>query len=149
MDPASLALGILPLLGNTVKVYKCVRDNFKTFRHYSAEVKRIRKLFERQQGYFLNEVELVLRLVLQDQDIIKAMMKKPAHAQWQADSLKEKLNVLLGRNSTSMIDIVNDINESIAALQKAFQCFAPLEEESKRVRRLPRIREWHRTEPLT
>ncbi|KAL7934247.1 hypothetical protein V8C35DRAFT_302121 [Trichoderma chlorosporum] len=138
MDPLSLSYSILPMVGNSVNVYKSVRAKFKIFCHYSAEVERLRKLFGAQRDYFLNEVELVLRLVLQDQDTIKAMMKDPAHAKWQAHSLEKQLEALLGRNTMSLIDIVSDINKSIARLQKAFQCFAPLEEEQKRDDQLKR-----------
>ena len=87
MDPVSLTLGILPMVGNAVNVYKSVRAKFKIFCHYSAEVERIRKKFGAQRDYFLNEVELVLRLALQDQDVIKDMIKDPAHDQWRAHSL--------------------------------------------------------------
>lgn len=135
MDPLSVSYGILPMVGNSVNVYKSVRAKFKIFCHYSAEVERIRKLFGAQRDYFLNEIELVLRLVLQDQDIVKAMMKDPAHTEWHAHSLEKKLEALLERNLMSLIDIVNDINDSISTLQRAFKCFAPLEEEQKRVRR--------------
>ncbi|KAL7800167.1 hypothetical protein V8C37DRAFT_364331 [Trichoderma ceciliae] len=132
MDPISLTMGILPLIGNAVDVYKSVRTKFKIFCHYSAEVERIRRLFGGQRGYFLNEVELVLRLVLQDQAIIKGMMKDPAHAQWRAQDLENKLETLLGRNLPLLKDTVDDINESITALQKEFRCFLPLEEEKER-----------------
>ncbi|KAL7807032.1 hypothetical protein V8C44DRAFT_338179 [Trichoderma aethiopicum] len=138
MDPVSLTLGILPMVGNAVNVYKSVRAKFKVFCHYSAEVERIRKKFGAQRDYFLNEVELVLRLVLQDQDVIKDMMKDPAHDHWKATSLERKLEAVLGRNMTSLTDIVNDITASMAALQKAFQCFTPLEEEQKRDEQLKR-----------
>ncbi|KAK4069219.1 hypothetical protein Trihar35433_5798 [Trichoderma harzianum] len=138
MDPLSVSYGILPMVGNSVNVYKSVRAKFKIFCHYSAEVERIRKLFGAQRDYFLNEIELVLRLVLQDQDIVKSMMKDPAHTEWHAHSLEKKLEALLERNLMSLIDIVNDIDDSISTLQKAFKCFAPLEEEQKRDEQLKR-----------
>ncbi|PTB64676.1 hypothetical protein BBK36DRAFT_140979 [Trichoderma citrinoviride] len=137
MDPIYQTLGILPTIGNAIDVYKSIRVKFKIFCHYSAEVERIRKRFGAQRDFFLNEVELVLRLALQDQDIIKDMIKDPAHNQWEANSLQEKLESVLGRNARSMTDIVNDIEESMQALRRAFQCFTPLEEEQKRVRIQP------------
>lgn len=134
MDPVSLTLGILPLVGNAINVYKSVRSKFKIFCHYSAEVERIRKLFGAQRVYFLNEVELVLRLVSQDQILIKEMMKDPAHSQWRAHGLERKLEAILGRNLPLLKDVVEDIGESTTTLQKAFKCFLPLEEEKERVR---------------
>ncbi|KKP02601.1 hypothetical protein THAR02_05289 [Trichoderma harzianum] len=100
------------MVGNSVNVYKSVRAKFKIFCHYSAEVERIRKLFGAQRDYFLNEIELVLRLVLQDQDMVKAMMKDPAHTEWHAHRLEKKLEALLERNLMSLIDIANDINDT-------------------------------------
>ncbi|KAL6866740.1 hypothetical protein J3F83DRAFT_122690 [Trichoderma novae-zelandiae] len=138
MDPVSLTLGILPMVGNAVNVYKSVRVKFKIFCHYSAEVERIRKRFGAQRDYFLNEVELVLRLVLQDQDVIKEMMRDPTHDQWKAHSLEKKLGGVLERNLMSLTDIVDDIRESMATLQRAFQCFIPLEEEQNRDEQLKR-----------
>jgi hypothetical protein len=135
MDPVSLSYGILPMIGNSVNVYKSVRAKFKIFCHYSAEVERIRKLFGAQRDYFLNEVELVLRLVLDDQHtVVKDMMKDPDHDEWRAHGHGRKVEARLGRNMMPLVDIINDIKESISALQKAFQCFAPLEDEQKRVR---------------
>ncbi|KAH6605322.1 hypothetical protein Trco_007029 [Trichoderma cornu-damae] len=128
MDPVSLTLAILPLVGTAISVYKSVRSKFKIFCHYSAEVERIWKLFRGQHGYFLNEVELVLRLVLRDQAIVEAMMKDPTHVQWRADGLEKELGALFGRNLLLLEDVLHDINESIAALYEAFQCFLPLEE---------------------
>ncbi|PTB76785.1 hypothetical protein M440DRAFT_1438535 [Trichoderma longibrachiatum ATCC 18648] len=63
-------------------------------------------------------------------------MKDPAHDHWKATSLERKLEAVLGRNMASLTDIVNDIAESMAALQRAFHCFTPLEEEQKRRRPL-------------
>ncbi len=133
MDPVSLTLGILPLVGSAIIVYKNVRAKFRTFRHYSTEVERIRKLFGGQRDYFLNEVELVLRLVLEDQTLARDMMKDPEHAQWQAPSLTKKLEARLERNLASLEDIVEDIYKAITKIQKSFQCFVPLEEEQEKV----------------
>ncbi|EHK19014.1 uncharacterized protein TRIVIDRAFT_158130 [Trichoderma virens Gv29-8] len=59
-------------------------------------------------------------------------MKDPEHDEWRAHGHGRKVEARLGRNMMPLVDIINDIKESISALQKAFQCFAPLEEEQKR-----------------
>ena len=64
MDPVSLTLGILPLAGGVIKIYKVVRSKLKIFCHYSSEIKKLRKRFELQRNYFLNELELLIHLVL-------------------------------------------------------------------------------------
>ncbi|KAK4442280.1 hypothetical protein QBC34DRAFT_453209 [Podospora aff. communis PSN243] len=52
MEPVSLALGIIPVLGGSVKIYKSTHSKLKNFRHYSREVDRVRKLFDRQKHFF-------------------------------------------------------------------------------------------------
>ncbi|KAF3066081.1 hypothetical protein CFAM422_009288 [Trichoderma lentiforme] len=138
MDPISASYRILPMIGNSVDVYKSARAKLNIFCHYSAEVERIRILFGRQRDYFDNEIKLVLRLVLKDQGIVTAMMKDPTHIEWQAHSLEKKLESRLEGNRESLMGIVNEINESIATFGKAFECFRPLEEEQKQDEELKR-----------
>ncbi len=136
MDPVSLTLGILPLVGGAIDIYKTVRSKFKVFCHYSAEVERVRKLFAGQRDYFLNEMELVLRLIMQDHGTVKNMMKNPRHSQWRAADLEEKLKAKLERNLDSFRDMVEDITEAMTKLQEAFRCFDLLEMEQVKVCRL-------------
>jgi hypothetical protein len=134
MDPVSLMFKILPQVGKTVGTYKEVRSKFKIFCHYSAEIERIRRLFGAQRGCFLNEVELLLRLVVPDKTEIDDMMKNPMHVQWGSYRPAAELQDLFGRNLPLLKDVFDEINVSIAKLQNAFQCFQPLEEEKERVR---------------
>lgn len=134
MDPVSIIFNILPQVGKTIGIYKDVRSKFKIFCHYSAEIERIRKLFGAQQGFFLNEVELLLRLVVLDKAVIDDMMKDPKHGQWDAKRPSTQLDSLFGRNLPLLNDVIDEITASITALQNAFQCFVPLEEEKERVR---------------
>ncbi|KAK4445572.1 hypothetical protein QBC34DRAFT_441598 [Podospora aff. communis PSN243] len=98
MDPASLTLAVLPLVAGAVKGYKAGRSRFKTFCHYSSDIERIRKIFGGQRDYFLNEVELLLRLVLENHSTVKAMMRDIDHVEWRTSSLERKLDEKLGRN---------------------------------------------------
>lgn len=134
MYPAAITFDILPQVRNSIVVYKTVRSKFKIFRHYSSEIDRIRKLFSAQRGCFLNEVELLLRLVVDDQSIIDDMMKNPANGQWDGYASGMNVKAVFGRNLSLLRDVVDDIAASIAALQNAFQCFLPLEQEQERVR---------------
>lgn len=134
MDPVSIVFEILPQVGKTVGIYKDVRSKFKIFCHYSAEIERIRKLFGAQRGCFLNEVELLLRLIALDNAVIDDMMKDPRHGQWGGYRPMAELNERFGRNLPLLKDVIDDINASITELQSAFQCFVPLEEEKERVR---------------
>ncbi|UKZ94923.1 uncharacterized protein TrAFT101_009776 [Trichoderma asperellum] len=132
MDPVSIMFKILPQVGKTIGAYKEVRSKFKIFCHYSAEIERIRKLFGAQRGCFLNEVELLLRLVILDKTEIDDMMKNPKHGEWGGYRPAAVLEGLFGRNLLLLGSVIDDINESITALQNTFQCFLPLEEEKER-----------------
>ncbi|KAK1242773.1 hypothetical protein MKX08_005585 [Trichoderma sp. CBMAI-0020] len=138
MYPVSATFDILPEIRNTIIVYKTVRSKFKIFRHYSTEIERIQKLFSAQRGCFLNEIELLLRLVLDDPAAIDDMMKNPEDTRTQWDSYLDGKNVraLFGRNLSLLRDVIFDIGASITALQNTFQCFLPLEEEKERDEKL-------------
>ncbi|KAM0521838.1 hypothetical protein ACHAPE_002400 [Trichoderma viride] len=132
MHPVAIAFDVLPQVRNAIVVYKTVRSKFKIFRHYSSEIDRIRKLFSAQRGCFLNEVELLLRLVIDDPSIIDDMMKNPVNGQWDGYASGMNVKAVFGRNLSLLRDVVDDIAASIAALQNAFQCFLPLEQEQER-----------------
>lgn len=136
MYPVSITFDILPQVRDAIVVYKTVRSKFKIFRHYSAEIERIQKLFGAQRGCFLNEIELLLRLVVDDQAVIDKMIKDPENttSQWEGYDPAMELKYLFGRNLQLLKDVIGDIDESIMALQNTFRCFLPLEEEKERVR---------------
>ncbi|KAI3324278.1 hypothetical protein HD806DRAFT_494603 [Xylariaceae sp. AK1471] len=63
MEPVSLAIGIIPLIGAAVTGYKATRRKLKSFRQYARGVQRIREQLIVQQTSFQNESLLFLRLV--------------------------------------------------------------------------------------
>lgn len=129
MDPVSLTLGIVPLLGGSLKVYKSTYSKLKTFRHYSREVDRVRKHFDRQRQFFLNEVHLVLRLVLDDECLVQDMIEDGTHEKWKSRSLDDDMVDRLGDNTRSLKEIIEDIQVIITDLQKGLECFNCLDEE--------------------
>lgn len=87
-----------------------------------------------QRDYFSNEIELMLRLALDDPVLVKQLLKDPSSMKWEAQGLQENLEQQLGRNSESFKNMVEDIRELMTALQEGFQCFAPLSCEHEKVR---------------
>ncbi|EHK45903.1 hypothetical protein TRIATDRAFT_219774 [Trichoderma atroviride IMI 206040] len=63
-------------------------------------------------------------------------MKNPTHGQWDGYRPSAELEDVFGRNLPLLKDVIDDINASITALQNAFQCFLPLEEEKERSKSL-------------
>lgn len=129
MEPVGLALGIIPLVGGSLKVYKSTYSRLKTFRHYSREVDRVRKNFDRQRHFFLNEVHLVLRLVLEDESLVQDMIDDGAHKKWKSSSLEDSMADRLGNNAQSLKDIIEDIGTIIGDVEKGLECFSGLDKE--------------------
>lgn len=129
MDPISLTIGIIPLIGGSIKLYKASHSGFRVFRHYSREVDRVRKQFERQRQFFLNEVHLTLRLILSDDEpLIRAMVEDGEHPNWQSRPLDDAmLECFRARNCRVLNEIIQDIGETITAIQEELQCFTSLE----------------------
>ena len=129
MDPVSLTLGILPLAGGAIKIYKSIRSKLKIFCHYSSEIERLRKRFGRQRDYFLNEIELLIGLTVDDQALVKAMIKDPDHSKWHCPALDKALRARMERNFDSLEGIIDDITATMEQFQDEFRCFEPLELE--------------------
>ncbi|KAF5575531.1 hypothetical protein FPCIR_13107 [Fusarium pseudocircinatum] len=128
MEPVSLALGIIPIVGGSLKVYKSIYSKLRTFRHYSREVDRVRKHFDRQRQFFLNEVHFVLRLALDDEVLVKAMVADGTHLEWHSHRLESAIVESFGDNSRALMEIVEDVRTIINDVKMALECFSCLEE---------------------
>ncbi|KAI8716924.1 hypothetical protein NCS52_00987000 [Fusarium sp. LHS14.1] len=88
MEPVSLALGILPVIGGSIGAYKAAVSKLKIFCHYSREVKRLRQRFDLQRVVFLNEAELLLSDVLRDRALAKSMVDGEGQSRWDDSKLE-------------------------------------------------------------
>ncbi|KAF5974208.1 hypothetical protein FCOIX_8414 [Fusarium coicis] len=128
MEPVSLALGIIPIVGGSLKAYKSIHSKLKTFRHYSREVDRVRKYFDRQRQFFLNEVHFVLRMALDDEVLVQEMVADGAHSEWHSHRLESAIVESFGDNSGALMEIFEDVRTIINDVQMALECFSCLEE---------------------
>lgn len=131
MDPVSLTIGIVPLLGGSIKLFRASQSKFRAFRHYSREVDRIRKQFERQRQFFLNEIHLALRLVLDDDELlIRQMVGDGEHPKWHdTEGLEAVLIDRFHANNYQVLnEIIDEIGKTITAIQEGLECFSCLEE---------------------
>jgi len=127
MEPVSLTLGIVPILGGSVKLYKSTYSKLKTARHFSREVDRIRRQFERQKHFFLNEIRLLLRLALDNESLIQEMVEDGAHEKWQSPRLNRALRDRLGDNCSVLEEIAEDVTKTINNTEEGLECFDWLE----------------------
>ncbi|KAI0101571.1 hypothetical protein GGR51DRAFT_530148 [Nemania sp. FL0031] len=123
MDPVSLTLAILPLLGGTIKVYGGLHKKFKSFCHSSREVYRARKHFDCQRQVFRNEIHLLLRPILEDELVILSMLDDPSHNKWESQELEDLLKKHLGQNYGTCLDIIKEIGSSNEELVGRMDCF--------------------------
>jgi len=88
----------------------------------------MKRLFDFQQNFFLNEVELFLRLALQDRNLVARMVNDCRHQGWRSSILDGRVRDTLGRNCNSLTDLLDEVGEGTRALRDEFRCFEPLEE---------------------
>ncbi|KAI1739982.1 hypothetical protein F4680DRAFT_420871 [Xylaria scruposa] len=132
MDPISLTLAILPLAGATIKVYGGLHKKFKAFCHYSREVSRARKRFDRQQQFFRNEIHLLIRHVLKDEGAIQMMLDNPSHYKWESQELEDALKEHLGQNYGTCLDAIEEIRSSNEELMGTMECFDKIESQREK-----------------
>ncbi|KAK3323034.1 hypothetical protein B0H66DRAFT_590641 [Apodospora peruviana] len=131
MEPVSLVLGVIPLIGVSVKGYKKTHAKLKDFRHYSREIDRIRRHFERQRQFFLNEIHLILRLALSEEPeehLVEELIDDGAHPLWHSSRLETAFVARFQTNCKTLKDIAEDISGIINDTEMGLECFEILEQ---------------------
>jgi hypothetical protein len=134
MDPVSLTLGILPLLGAAIKAYGAVNEKIKICRHHCREIRRARAAFESQKSIFHNEVHLLIRPVVNDGRTIDRMLKDPSHPKWTCSVLNDAMRKALAGNYESCRDTITAIGEEIEELEESLQGFTKFIQQRKKVK---------------
>lgn len=129
------ALGVIPLIGFTIKSYKKLYSTVKTFRHCSSNVERLRKKLRSQKCIFENGCQLLLRESLGDEADVEGMMGDPDHEDWldhavQTDDVKGSLS----KNYELIIELVHDIGEAIGQIQSSMTPFDEVASKQAKVR---------------
>jgi hypothetical protein len=133
MDPVSLTLAILPLVAGAVKAYGKLHKKLKCFCHYSREVYRARKQFDRQRQFFHNEVHLLIRPAVEDESAVELMLSDPSHATWASRELEDALKRHLGPNYNACLDVIEEISSSNKELLELMTCFSEVESRRRKV----------------
>ncbi|KAL4909338.1 hypothetical protein BDW74DRAFT_80223 [Aspergillus multicolor] len=121
--PASLALGIAPLVALAIKTYDSLYNKTQIYRQYAGIVGRLFKNLATQRQLFLNECHFLLRLVLDDKRIIQAMVADGDHAKWDDMYLVQEWAYRLGSSYRACTGIVEEINDSLNGLEKEIRNF--------------------------
>ncbi|KAI1339013.1 hypothetical protein F5Y15DRAFT_89659 [Xylariaceae sp. FL0016] len=131
MDPVSLTLAILPLVGGTCKAYGGLHRRLKGFCHYSREVRRARKQFDRQRHFFRNEVHLLVRAAFEDDATIESMLDNPSHDLWKSQELERSLKKHLEKNYDAFLEVIEDIGSLNEELAEFMECFHEIEQQRR------------------
>ncbi|KAI1213157.1 uncharacterized protein F4807DRAFT_413087 [Annulohypoxylon truncatum] len=114
-DPLSLALGIAPLCVTAIGILIQLSSKIKLLRRHGKEIEQIRKKFEIQRGYFLDEIHLLLLNIL-DRRIVSAMIRDQKHPIWQDKGLEKSLRSYLGHKYDRFQEILNEARETMEDL---------------------------------
>lgn len=131
MEPVSLALGILPVIGGSISAYKATVSKLKIFCYYSREVKRLRQRFDLQRVIFLNEAELLLSDVLRDKALAKSLVDGEGQSRWDDSELETRVRDHMGRSLDSFKDVMEEIETTMKEFQDGLSCFRQLEAEKQ------------------
>lgn len=134
MDPASLALGVLPVVGGAIQAYRSLQKTFKAYCHYSRDVRRLRKHFNREEQFFLNETQLLIRPAGDDDAIVECMIGDSSHPSWLGDDLEKRLRKYLGKSYNVWQGILEDVNAEIETFKAKLQCFDEIALQRQMVR---------------
>lgn len=131
------AVGVVPLIGFTIKSYKTLYSTVKTFRHCSKDVERLRKKLRSQRCIFENGCQLLLRECLRDADV-EGMMDDPDHEDWLDHSEKtEDMDRSLKQNYETIIELVQEIGDAIRRIQSSMAPFDEVASKQVKVRSIP------------
>ncbi|CAG8972378.1 hypothetical protein HYALB_00007131 [Hymenoscyphus albidus] len=115
MEVLSLVIGIVPLLVSAVENYEVTFEPFVIFCRYSKEMKNFKTKLEVQQRVFLNECQLLLRMVGGELVVIQ---KDPNHHHRSDSGVSEQLAELIGSSYDSCRSIVVLMNETLEKIKK-------------------------------
>ncbi|KAK7397802.1 hypothetical protein QQX98_012826 [Neonectria punicea] len=96
-------LGLLPVAAQVVSCYRNARTKIAEARACAKELKAIEVDLEVQEGRFLNEWELILRMAIDkngnlDRQVVRAMIEDPSHPLWKDQQRNDCLLACLARS---------------------------------------------------
>ncbi|KAF7540823.1 hypothetical protein G7054_g1050 [Neopestalotiopsis clavispora] len=123
MDPVSLSLGILPLVVGAIKSYSKVKEKLDVFRHYSREIKRVRKQLDTERRVFLNETRILVLTAVEDRLLVTQMLDDPENPQWYNKTAEAAFRNILVDSYDEYTDEISSISDTIQEMQTELACF--------------------------
>lgn len=141
MDPAGLAVGVVPLLVGALKAYGAVHQYLRVFRHYASEIKRLFNRFEVQKCILENELDLILRKAAPPGQHSSSLTADALLTQPDTPALVKKISTLdhdlrkvLCKHTETFTGLLIGIIEQLQELQDELKCFEVVKAEQIKVR---------------
>ena len=132
IEAASLALGILPLLIESVKAYSNVSKKLRTVRHYSREVKDLSLRLGVLEGIFLNEVRFLLRRVQSEKEV-ECLLQDTEDQRWKCKQLSDDLGRTLQENERLCYDTIEATEQHFEEMREELRKFDGLLAQKSKV----------------
>ncbi|KAF1987369.1 hypothetical protein K402DRAFT_420189 [Aulographum hederae CBS 113979] len=120
---ALAAIGVVPVLVESVKAYKTLHGLIRTARRCVAELEEVGIDFQIQERRFMNEYLLLLGQLGVDDDTRKAMVKDSEHHSWNDPSLEDRIRDHLDENYDAWQKILSRIRHIQQNSTNRLLCF--------------------------
>ncbi|KAE8845897.1 hypothetical protein PTNB73_01878 [Pyrenophora teres f. teres] len=131
IEVAGLVFGVLPILFEAVRAYSAISKGLHTFRHWSKEVRSIALQLKVNDGIFLNECRLLLRLV-EDEQAAEYMLKDQKDWRWTSKELNDKLGDVLKNSLDICCSIIQETKDIAETMEEEMKKFNILQEQKQK-----------------
>ncbi|KAL7773678.1 hypothetical protein CFE70_003644 [Pyrenophora teres f. teres 0-1] len=135
IEVAGLVFGVLPILFEAVRAYSAISKGLHTFRHWSKEVRSIALQLKVNDGIFLNECRLLLRLV-EDEQAAEYMLKDQKDWRWTSKELNDKLGDVLKNSLDICCSIIQETKDIAETMEEEMKKFNILQEQKQKDEKL-------------
>jgi hypothetical protein len=117
IEVAGLVIGVVPIVVEILKSYSATKDRLKTLAHHAQVIYDVQLRFRVASANFSNDLNLLLRAVVDDVRELSGMVDDSKHVGWQDASLEERLHSFLGRDYQVCEEVVVKIRDVLRKTQ--------------------------------
>ena len=120
LEVPGFAIGLLPILVETIKAYKLAAKKFHAFRNVSREVGRLQRRIQTQKQLFMNECVHLL-MPVSDGRQAKDMLENDSHELWLDWKLENRLTAHLDDSLKICQGLLLDIQATLKEIEDEFK----------------------------
>lgn len=138
LEVPGLLFGVLPIFIEAIKAYSTICEKVHTFRYCSREVRSIDVQFQVERRIFLNECQLLLRLITDDVQA-KEMVEDGQHPLWNDETINERMNSCLQNNYKLCQSIIENTQITLEEIGEEISSLELVKASRAKVSALPKI----------